>query len=125
MRLGLGFGFDLAVYDDDADRGSRMGGPCLSHLSFKFIDDHVELTAIYRSHYYIQRTYGNLIGLARLLSFVADQVGVPPGPLVCHSTMAMMECGRDWGWLKNEVSPLVARCEKFMESKTDTELVTP
>ena len=123
-EVGLGFGFDLAVYDDNMDRGSRMGGPCLSHLSFKFIDDHVGLTAIYRSHYYIQRTYGNLLGLARLLSFVADQVGVPPGPLVCHSTMAMMEYGRDWGWLKNEVPPLVARCEEFMDSKTEAELVT-
>ena len=34
-EVGLGFGFDLATYDDDDDRGDRMGGPCLSHLSFK------------------------------------------------------------------------------------------
>lgn len=113
-ELGLGFGFDLATYDDDDDRGARMGGPCLSHLSFKFIDETIQLTAMYRSHYYLQRAYGNLLGLARLQGFVADQIGVAQGILVCHSTMAVLEHGKDWGWSKGEVSPLIARCEELM-----------
>jgi hypothetical protein len=113
-ELGLGFGFDLATYDDDDDRGARMGGPCLSHLSFKFINERIQLTAMYRSHYYMQRAYGNLLGLARLQAFVAEQVGVAQGPLVCHSTMAVLEHGRNWGWSKGEVSPLVAQCEELM-----------
>ena len=62
-ELGFGFGFDLATYDDDEDRADRMGLPCLSHLSFKLIGGCVHLTAIYRSHYYIHRAYGNLLGL--------------------------------------------------------------
>ena len=49
-ELGLGFGFDLATYDDDDDRRDRMGGPCLSHLSFKVIRGKVHLAAMYRSH---------------------------------------------------------------------------
>lgn len=113
-EVGLGFGFDLATYDDDEDRGGRMGVPCLSHLSFKVIDNTVHLAVMYRSHYYIQRAYGNLLGLARLQAFVAGQVELAVGPLVCHSTMAVLEHGRQWGWRKGEVPPLLSRCHAAM-----------
>ena len=115
-ELGLGFGFDLATYDDDDDRGDRMGGPCLSHLSFKVIEGRVHLAAMYRSHYYLQRAYGNLLGLARLQSFVADQAELDPGPLVCHSTMAVLEYGRHLGWSKSAVLPLLSRCRAVMSA---------
>lgn len=111
-EVGLGFGFDLATYDDDDDRRIRMGGPCLSHLSFKFIGGTIHLTAMYRSHYYMHRAYGNLLGLARLQSFVADQVGVPPGPLVCHSTMAVVEHGGPFSWSKGDIRELIATCDR-------------
>lgn len=122
-ELGLGYGFDLATYDDDQDRRARMGGPCLSHLSFKFIDAKIHLTAMYRSHYYVQRAYGNLLGLARLLAFVAEQVGVAPGPLVCHSTMARLEHGKERtrGWSKTEVPPLITRSAGQMRCSRETE----
>lgn len=114
-EVGLGFGFDLATYDDDEDRGLRMGGPCLSHLSFKLKDKKIHLAAMYRSHHYVQRAYGNLLGLARLQAFVAEQVGVESGPLVCHSTMAVLEHGtKPYGWSKDEVSSLIAQCENLM-----------
>jgi hypothetical protein len=116
-ELGLGFGFDLATYDDDDDRGDRMGGPCLSHLSFKVIDGHVHLAAMYRSHYYVHRAFGNLLGLARLQSFVADQIELPLGPLVCHSTMAVLESGSSWGWSKGEIPPLVRLCEEALATR--------
>jgi hypothetical protein len=122
-ELGLGFGFDLALYDDDTDRNVRMGGPCLSHLSFKFIRERVELTALYRSHYYVQRAYGNLLGLARLQAFVADQVGVASGPLVCHSTMAALDHGPNARWTKGEVLGLISRCEERASATPATELV--
>ena len=122
-ELGLGFGFDLATYDDDDDRGDRMGGPCLSHLSFKVIDNSVHLAAMYRSHYYVHRAYGNLLGLARLQSFVADQIELSPGPLVCHSTMAVLEYGRQWGWLKSEVLPLLSRCREAMSGQPSQAMI--
>jgi hypothetical protein len=49
------------------------------------------LTAIYRSHYYIERALGNILGLAQLLTFVAAEVGVDVGSLVCHSTYAVID----------------------------------
>lgn len=115
-ELGFGFGFDLATYDDDEDRAERMGNlPCLSHLSFKFIDKAVHLTVMYRSHYYVHKGYGNLLGLARLQSFVADQVGGTKGPLVCHSTHARVEF--DGPWNKSDVDKLVDECSRLLPKR--------
>jgi hypothetical protein len=119
----LGFGFDLATHDDDLDRGARLGGPCLSHLSFKLIDSKVHLTAIYRSHYYVQRAYGNLLGLARLQSFVADRVGMTSGPLVCHSTLAQLE--HDDEWSKSQVRSLVSDCALLAREDSASYARTP
>jgi len=70
-----------------------MGFPCLSHLSFKLIkhDNKVHLTAMYRKHHYVQKALGNFLGLARLMDFVAREVGVEVGTLVCHSTFAEID----------------------------------
>jgi hypothetical protein len=70
-----------------------MGFPCLSHLSFKLNRDRSELhvTAIYRSHYYIEKALGNLLGLARLQKFMARELGIKTGFLVCHSTLAKLD----------------------------------
>jgi hypothetical protein len=69
------------------------GFPCLSHLSFKLNRDRsaLHLTAIYRSHYYIEKALGNLLGLARLQAFMARELGIEPGILVCHSTLAKLD----------------------------------
>ncbi len=70
-----------------------MGFPCLSHLSFKLMkhESKVHLTAVYRSHYYVIKALGNFLGLARLMDFVAREVGVEIGTLVCLSTFAVMD----------------------------------
>jgi hypothetical protein len=117
-ELGFGFGFDLATYDDDEDRADRMGLPCLSHLSFKVIDGAVHLTAMYRSHYYIHRGYGNLLGLARLQSFVAEQSSKKVGSLVCHSTLARVEVDK-FPWKKADVQQLVSACAEMATSADD------
>ena len=91
--------FDLPLYDPSKDgNGSRRGGPCLSHLSLKISrDKRLFVTAMYRSHYYVERTLGNLIGLTRLQAFVCEQTGLVPGPLVCVSTLAKLDTDRRWG----------------------------
>ena len=70
-----------------------QGFPCLSHLSFKLSRDRsqLHLTAIYRSHYYIQKALGNLLGLARLQHCIANELGINVGKLVCHSTLAHLD----------------------------------
>ena len=85
---------ELPIYDNLSDPRIMMGGPCLSHLSFKLrADKSLILTAFYRSHYYIERTLGNLYGLALLQEFVAKEAGLQTAELVCHSSMAQIDCG--------------------------------
>ncbi len=72
------------------------------------------LTAVYRYHYYIQRALGNLIGLAQLLAFVAEEVGVEIGPLVCHSTYAVLDT--EGGWSRTEMLKLIAECNDITMS---------
>jgi hypothetical protein len=83
--------YDLPLYNTVDDEGRRRGGPCLSHLSFKLFSGRVHLTAIYRSHDYRYKVLGNLLGLARLQACVSDQVGLPMGSLVVHSTYGFVE----------------------------------
>ena len=108
---------DLPIYRAASDakhiRGKYL--PCLSYLSFKMLpDDTVALTGMYRYHYYVQRALGNLIGLAQLQTFVAEEVGVKVGPLVCHSTYAKLDT--DDGWSVTEVRALVKQCRDLMSA---------
>lgn len=102
---------DIPIYESEKDRGNAIGGPCLSHVSFKLKDDHrLMLTAFYRSHYYVQRALGNLFGLAWLQDFVASSVGVKTAELVCISSMAVLETDEKWG--KPDTTALLKRCRK-------------
>lgn len=88
---------DIPLYDPAQDSAKIQNQPCLSHLSFKLVDkEELELTAIYRSHYYAQRALGNFIGLCHLMNFVAAEVGVRSGRLTCISTDAHMDY-ESWG----------------------------
>lgn len=90
--------YELAVYDPLRDGRIFRGGQCLSFLSFKLHPQRgLTLTAMYRNHTYITRCLGNLIGLGRLQAFIAEESGLPVGPLVCVSTHAKLDTGRGWG----------------------------
>ena len=82
--------YDLPLYSPAADGTRRMGGPCLSHLSFKLFDGAVHLTAFYRSHDYRHKVPGNLLGLARLQACVAHEIGQDIGSLIVHSSYAYL-----------------------------------
>jgi hypothetical protein len=101
---------DLGVYDGSTDRRFRRGGPCLSHLSFKIGSGRrLYLTALYRYHCYVERALGNLLGLARLQAFVAEQADMEIGPLTCISTFAKLDYGPKWR--KRDVASLLGTLE--------------
>lgn len=103
--------FDLATYDAHHDGAYQIGGPCLSHLSFK-IDSSgaLNLTAFYRSHWYIARALGNLIGLARLQSFVAHQSKANIGVLTIVASEAQLDLSAN-GRRTADARKMIADCE--------------
>lgn len=106
---------DIALYQPSSDCVRTRRQPCLTHLSFKLHpDDRLSLTALYRSHFYVQKTLGNLLGLSQLMCFVAEQVGLEVGPLVCHSTLAQLEFGGTNGWSLKEVVAVLQDCRRAL-----------
>lgn len=90
-------GSDLPLFDPATDAGRPRSGPCLSHVSLKIgVTDNLYLTAIYRSHSYIERALGNFFGLAALQAFVCNETGLTPGPLLCVSSYARLDADADW-----------------------------
>ena len=104
---------DIPIYDPGLDRRPIMGGPCLSHVSVKLVrlpQEHaVYLTGLYRSHWYVQRALGNLLGLAHLQNFIAREAGVKTGPLIIHATMAQLEPSPRH-WTGGDVRKLIEDC---------------
>jgi hypothetical protein len=49
------------------------------------------MTAHYRNHYFVERAYGNYLGLGRLLVFIAHEAGLEPGRLLCVSGHAVLD----------------------------------
>ena len=102
---------DISLYQASTDANLTLRQPCLSHLSFKVIQRRtVMLTALYRSHYYLQRALGNLLGLSQLLLFVANETGLTAGELVCHSSYACLETNAKWKLA--EVRALIGSCRQ-------------
>lgn len=108
---------DLKLYEADVDRNNAVAGQCLSHLSFKLGPNHeLYLTALYRYQWFAQKALGNLLGLARLQSCIAREIGVPVGPLVCHATLAILEDKKvlKVPWDLTALPTLIENCEKVL-----------
>lgn len=86
--------FEIVTFDPTRDVDDSPYSQCLSFLSFKSLPgepNSVALTALYRNHFYIEKLLGNMIGLSRLMSCVAAESGHAVGPLVIHSTHAVID----------------------------------
>lgn len=87
--------FELSLFDPTRDvDNSPYGGQCLSFLSFKLmpgVTRTLTLTAMYRNHFYIEKLLGNLIGLGRLMAFVAREASLNVGALTVVSTHAQID----------------------------------
>jgi hypothetical protein len=122
MNPGRPFEDDIPIYDPATDRKRLYGGPCLSHLSIKVHEGKVRFNATYRSHYYVRRLLGNLVGLGRLQFFVAREAGLDVGGLTINSTFARLDTGSGDGsggrWGKRDVTALIACCRAIYDAKS-------
>lgn len=106
--------FELLIFDPARDvNNSAFGGQCLSFASLKLIGKgpqrRIGMTAIYRNHFYMEKLLGNVIGLGRLLAFIAKEGGVGLGPLTIVSTHAEIDTRK---WTRGELQKLLARCDQ-------------
>ncbi|WP_420464578.1 hypothetical protein [Panacagrimonas sp.] len=77
------------------DKLKWFGAPCLQYAQFSVGPDRaLSLTAVYRSHDYFYKTLGNLLGLSRLLDYVACKTAHPVGSLTCLSAYAFVDASR-------------------------------
>ena len=109
--------YDLPLYNTVEDGTRHMGGPCLSHLSFKLFDGAIHLTALYRSHDYRHKVQGNLLGLARLQACVARETEQRLGSLVVHSSYAFL------GGAKTRVRTLLQDIQTITEQSQASNVV--
>lgn len=122
FELGQGRPFEdeIPIYDPAIDRKRLYGGPCLSHLSVKVHNGRIRFNATYRSHYYVRRLLGNLVGLGRLQYFLARETKLAVGGLTINSTFARLDAGSGEGsggrWTKRDVASLIARCRAIYDA---------
>ena len=92
---------------------SPYGGQCLSFLSFHVVPGTPRtllLTAQYRNHYYIEKLLGNLIGLGRLMGFVAAETNSKVGSLTVLSTHAQIDLPKPC--TRHDIADLLEQCSQ-------------
>jgi len=108
--------YELTIFDPERDvDASPYGGQCLSFLSFKVLSgspNQLNLTAIYRNHYYIEKLLGNLIGLGQLMAYMAAEAGLAVGSLTVVSTHATID--QPSGAKRSEIEKLISTCEEAL-----------
>lgn len=80
--------YEMGIYDPIHDYNSLMGFPCMSFISIKIRGSAIDMTAVYRNQFFLQKVYGNYLGLGRLLDFIARHSEFEVGRLTCIATHA-------------------------------------
>ena len=73
--------------------------PCMIVDDFKLRDGRLHLSIFFRSHDFAGAYPANLYGLARLLQYVAGEVGAEPGSISTTSASAHIY-EHDWDWVE-------------------------
>jgi thymidylate synthase len=70
-----------------------IGGPCLHSVYIQLKPDPrtMSLLAVYRSHDFAVKAYGNYLGLGNLLNFLCEQTNFAVGTVTCVSSTAFIE----------------------------------
>ena len=109
----------IVVFDPERDStDSVYGGQCLSFLNFHLLPGETKtlvLTAQYRNHYYVEKLLGNLIGLGRLMAYIAKETETNVGSLTAISTHATIDLPD--GATRQDFLDLMKECERAVALK--------
>lgn len=110
--------YELPIYNPVKDaEGRPRGGQCLSYMSFKLDgEQRLLLSAVYRNHFYTEKLLGNLIGLGRLMQYVAERAGVTVGSLSILSTHAQVDTGTT---TRGDVRRLHSKCASLLADELE------
>lgn len=101
-------GMDVYQVEDHSHFLSR-GFPCLVHIDLTLFEKKIHMLAVYRHQTLITKAYGNLVGLARLQRFLAQQTGYGLGELTMQAGFSDAE----WNgvWKKTRSKAILAQAE--------------
>ncbi len=113
--------FQLSVFDPSRDHigGAQQGFPCLQHVTLvpDFEAGTLAVNAMYATQQLFVRTYGNLLGLARLGAFVASAADLSLSKVSCFAGVEKMDQKPSQG---PALDALLAAAESLVrESGTD------
>ena len=81
--------------DIPTDTLRTRGSPCLQYVQFSvFSGNKIGVTGLYRSHDYLSKALGNMVGLQRLARFVANETGREFGRVTVISLAPIAEGGK-------------------------------
>ena len=83
--------------------------PCMIALDIKFRNGKLNIFAMFRSHDFGRKAYGNFIGLGRLLKMLSHETGYDIGEVVCYSVSAHIRA--------KEFNAIRTLLEDYKESK--------
>lgn len=101
---------EMHIYSPGKDK-RPMGFPCLSFISLTLAKRRLNMTAVYRNQYFVQKAYGNYLGLSRLLDFLCQESGCEPGEILCVATHAYLEDG------PHKLQHLLEECRRSSQSQ--------
>ncbi len=109
---GLSGEVDLGVQTYSAGDIRQRAFPCLVHIDLTLFSGRLSMLAVYRHQLLITKGYGNLVGLGRLLGFLANQTGFEVGELAIQATLADAERGSYGG--RRGIADLLDRARSAM-----------
>lgn len=98
--------FELSIFHPERD-SYPVGFPCLSHISITLRGGVLDATALYRNQYFLDRAYGNYLGIGEVLRFLATESGFAVGELLCVASHAKLEAAK---YGRAGVKELIERC---------------
>jgi len=83
----------ITISSPNVDLKKPFGGPCLNYIALQLDRNDkgkkiINLLAVYRNHNFIERAFGNYIGLGQLLNFICKESNYNMGYLTCISSHA-------------------------------------
>lgn len=92
-NVNYGAAYTIVILYPQKDGKRKMGAPCLNYLTVQVETVHerkkrINLLAVYRNHDFLERAYGNYLGLCKLLEYIATETSSDVGCLTCISSHA-------------------------------------